>query len=207
MSSSYSPSLPCHLLVCLLLSSCFETQNGVTVRKDGIWIARICMYNEYATTWVSCLNLELFWVRLAFVCINWVSGHLMCIIQIWTTSTCSSNQSCLKNHMCVLGWISRSHARDGSEIQTSGRRGSAGKIEILGFLIPVIPKHAWKSWNLACCHDMAPTCCGNSFGWIGTSFGVSFLQTGASLKKAHGSERERVTSVCETRYVHCLLTP
>ena len=24
-----------------------------------------------------------------FLYINWVSGHLMCIIQIWTTSTCS----------------------------------------------------------------------------------------------------------------------
>ena len=31
-----------------------------------------------------------------------------------------------------------SHARDGSEIQTSGHRGSARKIEKLGFLIPVI---------------------------------------------------------------------
>ena len=31
-----------------------------------------------------------------------------------------------------------SHARDGGEIQTSGRRGSAGKIEKLGFLIPEI---------------------------------------------------------------------
>ena len=29
-----------------------------------------------------------------------------------------------------------------SEIQTSGHCGSAGKIEKLGFLIPVIPKHA-----------------------------------------------------------------
>ena len=75
------------------------------------------------------------------------------------------HQTCLKNHMCVLGWISRSHARDGSEIQTSGRRGSARKIEKLGFLIPVIAKHAWKSWNLAWCIYMAPTCCGNFF-WL-----------------------------------------
>ena len=30
------------------------------------------------------------------------------------------HQSWLKNHMCVLGWISRSHARDGNEIQTLG---------------------------------------------------------------------------------------
>ena len=110
------------------------------------------------------------------------------------------HQNCLKNHMCILGWIFRSHARDGSEIQTSGRRGSAGKIDKLGFLIHVNPKHAWKSWNLACCHDMTPTCCGNVFGRIGTSFGVNFLQTGASLKKARGSVRERVTFECETIY-------
>ena len=71
------------------------------------------------------------------------------------------HKNCLKNHMCVLGWISRSHARNGNEIQTSGRRGSAGKIEKVGFLIPVNPKHSWKSWNLAWCHDMTPTCCGN----------------------------------------------
>ena len=77
----------------------------------------------------------------------------------------------------------------------------------IGFLIPVIPKHAWKSWNLAWCHEMAPTCCGKLFDRIGTSFGVSFLQTEASHKKARGSKRERVTSVCETTYVHCLLPP
>ena len=114
------------------------------------------------------------------------------------------HQSLLKHHMCVFGWIYRSHARNGNEIQISGRRGSARKIEKLGLLIPVNPKHAWKSWNLAWCHDMTPTCCGNFFGWIGTSFGVSFLQTGASLKKARGSERERVTSVCEKTYILCL---
>ena len=62
--------------------------------------------------------------------------------------------------MCVLGWISRAHEKDGTEIQTSGRHGSAGNIEKLGFLILVIPKHAWKSWNLAWSHDMARTCCG-----------------------------------------------
>ena len=48
---------------------------------------------------------------------------------------------------------------------------------------------------------MAPTCYGNFFGRIGTSFGISFLQTGASLKKARGSERERVTFECETVYI------
>ena len=143
-----------------------------------------------------------------FLYINWVFAHLMCIIQIWTTSTGSSAPKLFeKSHVCPWVNFSRSHARDGSETQTSGRRGSAGKIEKLGFLIPVIPKHAWKSWKLAWCHDMTPTCCGKFFGRIGTSFGVSFLQTGASVKKARGSERERVTSMCETRYVHCLLPP
>ena len=29
-------------------------------------------------------------------------------------------KSWLKNHMCVLGWISWSHAKDGNEIQTPG---------------------------------------------------------------------------------------
>ena len=58
----------------------------------------------------------------------------MCIIQISTTSTCSSAPKFVeKSHVC-LGWIYRSHARNGNEIQTSGRRGSAGNIEKLGFL-------------------------------------------------------------------------
>ena len=131
----------------------------------------------------------------------------MCIIQIWTTSTCSSAPKLVENHMCVLGCIYRSQARNGNEIQTSVPRGSARKIEKLGFLILDNPIHAWKSWKLAWCHDMAPTCCGNVFGRIGTSFGINFLKTGASLKKARGSEWERVTSLCETKFVHCLLPP
>ena len=111
------------------------------------------------------------------------------------------HQSWLKNHICVLGWISRSHARNGNEIQTSGHRGSAENIEKLGFKILVNPKHAWKSWNLAWCHVMVLPCCGKKIGRIGTNFGISFLQTEASLKKARGSERERATFECETIYV------
>ena len=38
-------------------------------------------------------------------------------------------------------------------------------------------------------------------GRIGTNFGISFLQTEASLKKARGSERERATFECETIYI------
>ena len=37
-------------------------------------------------------------------------------------------------------------------------------------------------------------------GRIGINFGISFLQIGASLKKARGSERECVTFECETIY-------
>ena len=55
-----------------------------------------------------------------FLCINWVVNAFMCIIQIWTTCACSSAYKLVENHMCVLGWISRSHARDGSEFQTPG---------------------------------------------------------------------------------------
>ena len=38
-------------------------------------------------------------------------------------------------------------------------------------------------------------------GRIGTDFGISFLQTEASLKKARGFEREHATFDCETIYV------
>ena len=102
--------------------------------------------------------------------------------------------------MCVLGWISWSHARNGNEIQTSGQRGSADNIEILCFKILVNPKHAWKSWNLAWCHVMILPCCGKKIGQIETNFGLSFLQTGASVKKARGSKREHVTFECKTIY-------
>ena len=47
---------------------------------------------------------------------------------------------------------------------------------------------------------MALTCYGKKLARFVTRFGISFLQTGASLKKARGSKRERVTFVCETTY-------
>ena len=95
-----------------------------------------------------------------FLYMNWVSGHLMWIFKFELQAHAPVHQSWLKNHMCVLGWISRSHARNGNEIQTSGHRGSAENIEKLGFKILVNPKHAWKSWNLAWCHVMVLPCCG-----------------------------------------------
>ena len=48
---------------------------------------------------------------------------------------------------------------------------------------------------------MVLPCCGKKIGRIGTYFGISFLQTEASLKKARGTEREHVTFECETIYV------
>ena len=66
----------------------------------------------------------------------------VCIIQILNTSTCSGAPKLVeKSHVCPRVNF-RSHARNGNEIQTFGRHGSAGNIEKLGFLIPVNPKHA-----------------------------------------------------------------
>ena len=50
---------------------------------------------------------------------------------------------------------------------------------------------------MAWCHVIVLSLCGKTFGRIGTSFGIGFLQIGASLKKSHGSERERASFVCE----------
>ena len=81
---------------------------------------------------------------------------------------------------------SRSHAKNENKIQTSGHRGSVDNIEKLGFKIMKL--------------GMVVPCRGKKIGRIGTNFGISFLQIGASLKKARGSERERVTFECEAIY-------
>ena len=44
--------------------------------------------------------------------------HFMRIIQIWTTCTCSSAYKLVENQICVLGFMLRSHARNGNEFQT-----------------------------------------------------------------------------------------
>ena len=116
------------------------------------------------------------------------------------------HQSCFKNHMCVLGWISRSHARDGSEIQTSGRHCSAVKIEKLGFLIPVIPKHAWKSWNLAWSHDMARTCCSNFF-WLNWDKLWCKLLANRSFPQEGSWFREGTCHLCVRNDVRTLPSP
>ena len=82
-----------------------------------------------------------------------------------------------------------------------GGADSTVNIEKPGFKTTVNPKLSSKSWNLAWCYVIAPTCCGKNLVQFGTCFGTNFLQTGASLKKPHGSERELVTYVCEMTFL------
>ena len=68
-----------------------------------------------------------------FLCIKWVFNSFMCIIQIWTTCTCSSAYKLVENQMGVLGCMLRSHARNGNECQAPCHRHSAANIQIPGF--------------------------------------------------------------------------
>ena len=91
--------------------------------------------------------------------------------------------------MCVLGWISRSHARDGNEIQTPGHCWLPAKCWDAWFLNSSKSKTrlkfmklgmlSWSSINMPC-----PI-------WAG--LGISFSQTGASHNKHDGFGRERPT--------------
>ena len=69
-----------------------------------------------------------------FVCINWVFNALMCIIQTWTTCTCSSATNWLKNQIFVLGCMLRSHARNENECQTPGHHWWPAKYWNIWFL-------------------------------------------------------------------------
>ena len=116
----------------------------------------------------------------------------------------------LKYQICILGCMLTSHARDGSEIQTFGHCGSAGKIEKLGFLIHVNPKHAWISWLLAWCHDMAPTCCGKFFWptwdklWCKLLANRSFPQEGSWFRE--GTCHLRLRNDIRTLPAHALIS-
>ena len=122
----------------------------------------------------------------------------MCKIQIWTTCTFSVHINWLKNQICVLGSMFRSHARNVNEFQTPRDRGSAAKIEILGFKILVNTKLIWNSWNLASYHVMAPTWSGNKFVPFGAGSDISFSQTRVSHNKHDGFDRECPTFGDET---------
>ena len=56
-----------------------------------------------------------------FLCINWVFNAFMCIIQIWTTCTCSIEAKWVGNRTCVIGCMFRSHLRNVNELQTCRR--------------------------------------------------------------------------------------
>ena len=73
-----------------------------------------------------------------FLYIYWVFGHLMCIIQIWTASTCSGAPKLVENHICFLVVNFYSHAKNENKIQTSGHRGLVENIEKLGFKIMIL---------------------------------------------------------------------
>ena len=104
----------------------------------------------------------------------------------------------LKNQICVLGSMLRSHARNGNECQTPFHRHSGANIEIPGFKILVNPKLVQNSWNLACYHGAASTCHGENFVPFGAGLGISFSQTRASHNKRDGFGRGRSTFVDET---------
>ena len=57
-----------------------------------------------------------------FYALTEFSMNFMCTIQIWTTCTSSVHINWLKNQICVLGCMLRSHARNGNEFQTPGHR-------------------------------------------------------------------------------------
>ena len=81
-----------------------------------------------------CLN---FWDFSGFVwtflCINWVFNAFMCIFKFELHAHALVRINWLKNQICVLGCILRSHARNGNECQTPCHRHSAANIEIPGF--------------------------------------------------------------------------
>ena len=59
---------------------------------------------QHRTTGVLCEVLWFFGVRLDILCINWVFKAFMCIIQIWTTCTCSSAYKLVeKSNLCP--WV------------------------------------------------------------------------------------------------------
>ena len=108
-----------------------------------------------------------------FLCINWVFNAFMCIIQIWTTCTCSSAYKLVETEICVLGWMLRSHARNGNEFQTPGHRWLPAKHWDAWFLNLVNQKLVWNSWNLACYHGAASTCRGKIFVPFGAVWGCA----------------------------------
>ena len=66
------------------------------------------------------------------------------------------------------------------------------------FLNSSNPKLVWNSWNLACYHGAASTCCGKFFVPFGAGLGICFSQTRASHNNPDGFGRECPTFGDET---------
>ena len=71
--------------------------------------------------------------------------HLMCILQIRTTSTGSSAPKLVEKSRVSLGEFLGPMQEMGVKFKHLGVVARPEKIEKLGFLIPVNSKHAWKS--------------------------------------------------------------
>ena len=99
----------------------------------------------------------------------------------------------LKNHICVLGCMLRSHARNGNEFRTPGHRWLPAKHWDTWFLNSGKSKTRLNSWNLACYHGATSTCRGKIFVPFGACLVISFSQTLASHNKCDGFGREHVT--------------
>ena len=99
----------------------------------------------------------------------------------------------MKNQICVLGCMLRSHARNGNEFQTPGHCWLAEKHWDARFLNSSESKTCMKLWNLACFHGAASACRGKKFVLFGAGLGICFSQTRASHNKHDGFDRERPT--------------
>ena len=107
--------------------------------------------------------------------------------------------------MCVLGWISRSHARDGNEIQTPGQFWLPAKHWDAWFLSSSKSKTRLKFMNLACYHGAASTCRGTDFvpfgaGWVYASHKPKLLTTSMMVfgreRPTFGDETISIASYC-----------
>ena len=104
----------------------------------------------------------------------------------------------LKNQICVLGCLLRSHASNGNEFQTPGHRWLPAKHWDAWFLNSSNSKTIWYSWNLACYHGVASKCRGKFFVPFVAGSGICISRTSASRNKNDGFGRERPTFGDET---------
>ena len=99
-------------------SYCFQKNSRVNIEQQECFVI-FCDFSGFVWT---------------FLCIKWVFNAFMCIIQIWTTCTCSSAYKLVEKQLCVLGCMLRSHARNEIEFQTPGHRW--------------LPAKHWDAWFL-----------------------------------------------------------